>query len=563
MRQSGQVKSSLRRGVFRNVAAAAFAAVAVMGAWVPAQASADTLDQAQTLTIGMQRQIPLLAQTFTAGMSGQLDRVSLAYDTLGFASIRVSIRTVTSTGAPSATTLGSPVAWSGTVVCCRAFHDFTLTPSITVANGTKYAIVVQTITGVFTWYSDSTIDAYARGQLYVGSTWMTGSQWGDDFAFKTWVISSTNQPPTVASDSAAVAIDEGTPATNTGTYSDPDGDAVSLSVNAGTLTQSGTSNGTWAWTQPAADEGPTQNVTVTASDGHGFTATTTFSVTVEAVAPSAQIVSDPPSIPEGSPATFTGNATSPDPADNSAGFTTSWEVTKNGSPYASASGTSFSFTPDDEGTYVVTFQATDDGGMSGTDSVTVIGTNVAPTASIAGVNPSVSLIIAPQESLTFNGTFTDPGTLDSHIAIWDFGDGTSTRGFTVTHAYALAGTYRVTLTVTDDDGGVGTATTIVTVQTTQQALAAIAAAVERLSSLNSGQKNSLIAKLNAAAASAGRGDANAADNQLDAFLNELRADQSTGKVSDSDAAALSSAVHAVKGAIGTYNRFLEWWPLEL
>ena len=557
------MKTSLRRAVFRRLATATFAAVATLGAWVPAQASTDVLDQAQTLTIGMQRQIPWLAQTFTAGANGQLDRVSLAYDTMGFTNIRVSLRPVTSTGAPGGTTLGSQVAWSGTVVCCRGFHDFTLNPAITVSSGTKYALVVQTISGVFTWYSDATIDAYTRGQLYVGATWLTGSQWGDDFAFKTWVVGSANQAPAVAADSAAVTVNEGTAATNTGTYSDPDGDAVTLSASTGTLTRTGTSSGTWAWTQPAADEGPAQNVTVTAGDAQGSTATATFAVTVGALTPVAQIVNDPPSIPEGSAEPFTGSATSADAADNAAGFAYAWLVTKNGNSYATGSGSSFAFTPDDEGTYVVTFRATDDGGMSGTDSVTVIGTNVPPTASITNVSASVPFVIAPSESLTFTGAFTDPGTLDTHSAIWDFGDGSSASGFTATHAYASAGTYRVTLTVTDDDGGVGRATTSVTVQTTQQALAAIAGAVQRLSSLNSGQKKSLIAKLDAAAASSARGDTNAANNQLDAFLNELRADANTGKLSSADAAALSSAVHAVKGALGTYNRFLEWWPLAL
>jgi hypothetical protein len=85
--------------------------------------------------------------------------------------------------------------------------------------------------------------------------------------------------------------------------------------------------------------------------------------------------------------------------------------------------------------------------------------------------------------------------------------------------------------------------------------------VQTLPSLNAGQKNSLTAKLNAAAASASRGDTRACNNQLNAFLNELQAYVNTGKVSAGDAATLRAAVHAVKGSIGTYNRFLEWWPL--
>ncbi len=50
---------------------------------------------------------------------------------------------------------------------------------------------------------------------------------------------------------------------------------------------------------------------------------------------------------------------------------------------------------------------------------------------------------------------TDPdGTIISYA--WDFGDGASARTSSTSHTYSIAGTYTVTLTVTDNDGGVGT-----------------------------------------------------------------------------------------------------------
>ena len=134
-------------------------------------------------------------------------------------------------------------------------------------------------------------------------------------------------------------------------------------------------------------------------------------------------------------------------------------------------------------------------------------------------------------------------------------------GLSAAHSYGAAGAYTVTLKVTDDDGGVGQSTTKIPVQTTQQALSSIAGYVQQISTLNAGQKNSLIAKLNAASASATRGDTNASNNQLNAFLNELQADLNTGRISSSNAATLRAAVHAVQAALGTYNRFLQWWPL--
>src|SRR5256885_11550955 len=219
LRHFCQVKNSFRTSVSRGSFAAAVAAALSLAIAVPAQATTDTLDQSQTLTMSFQRQISFLAQTFTAGMSGQLDRVSLAPDsTTGFASIRVSIQTVTSGGTPTGTTLGSATAFAAAFTCCRQFHDFAFNPTVSITSGTSYAIVVQTVGGVFTWYNSSTLDAYTGGRLYVGSTWLTGSQWGEDFAFKTWVAASTNSAPSVAATTAAVSANEGTAPTVTGTF---------------------------------------------------------------------------------------------------------------------------------------------------------------------------------------------------------------------------------------------------------------------------------------------------------------------------------------------------------
>jgi hypothetical protein len=549
---------------------------------VAAQAATDAVDQSQALTLSAES-VGQSAQTFTAGITGSLDRVSLYSAGAAFGTVQIQ----TVTGAfPAGQVLGT-ASFGGSYV--RGFHDIAFAPTIPITSGSRYAIVVKsTGRSVLTWYTSGGVDAYSGGQGYIGCfgcTWSTDARFGADFAFKTWVIGGArvNQAPLVAADSSTVTVNEGTAPVNSGSFSDPDSDTVAITASAGTVTQTGTSAGSWSWTQPASDEPSSQAVTIKADDGHGLSATVNFTAATTGVAPTVSIsraASGPAatalitgasfSSPEGTAVTLNGSASSPSAEDIAAGFSYSWTVTKDGSAFGTGSAAGFSFTPNDEGTYVATLQARDDGGMTGTTSVTITGANVAPSAKIAAITQSAPLVLTANESMSFSGTFSDPGALDSHTATWSFGDGaTSTTSFgpagsaglSATHSYGAAGTFTVTLTVTDDDGGVGQATSKVTVQTAQQALTSISAYVQGLKSLNGGQKNSLIVKLNAAGDSIGRGNTTAANNQCNAFLNELQADLNTGKVSAGDAATLRGAVHAVQAALGTYNRFLEWWPL--
>ncbi len=545
---------------------------------VPAQAATDTLDQSQTSTSGLES-VGQMAQTFTAGITGQLDRVSLATDT-SLATFTVQVESVSGTFPAGTTVLGTS-NFSGSYLCCHRWHDYLFSPAIQVTKGGQYAIVVKVVgRWHLTWYTSDGVDAYSGGSLYLGClncSWGTDPLYGGDYAFKTWVIGGSapppNQAPIVAPDSPTVNVDEGTAPTMTGTFSDPDGDTVSLTASAGKVAQSGTNAGTWSWTQPATDEPSSQSVTIKADDGRGLTNTASFTAATAGVAPTVNISratvglsaavssSAPASSPEGTAINLNGSASSPSTEDNTAGFTYSWNVTKDGAAYGTGSAAAISFTPNDEGTYIATLQAKDDGGMTGTSSVTFIGANVAPSAKITGVSWTPQLVLTAHQSVSFAGTFTDPGTLDTHTEDWKFGDGATGTGPSAVHAYSAAGTYTVTFTVTDDDNGAGQATTTVTVQTPQQAVTSIAGYIQSLKGLNAGQKNSLLAKLNAASDSVTRGDTTAANNQLNALLNECQADVNAGRITSNDMTTIRNAVHAVQAALGTYNRFLEWWPL--
>jgi hypothetical protein len=91
-------------------------------------------------------------------------------------------------------------------------------------------------------------------------------------------------------------------------------------------------------------------------------------------------------------------------------------------------------------------------GRGGTDTgsvqVTVVSSGVAPVA---------SLVMSPRTGFAPVGVFFDAsGSHDPDGTVakvwWDFGDGDTATGVEVSHTYAEPGTYRGTVTVTDDDG---------------------------------------------------------------------------------------------------------------
>jgi len=115
------------------------------------------------------------------------------------------------------------------------------------------------------------------------------------------------------------------------------------------------------------------------------------------------------------------------------------------------------------GTFSVGLIVTDDTGQIAKFTGTV---TVAPAGTVA---PSARFTSSPSgpgvnQDVFFNASSSTaaPGhTLTTYA--WDFGDGSNGSGVTVTHAYARAGNFTVTLVVTDDVGQIATSSAGVTV----------------------------------------------------------------------------------------------------
>lgn len=87
--------------------------------------------------------------------------------------------------------------------------------------------------------------------------------------------------------------------------------------------------------------------------------------------------------------------------------------------------------------------------------------NIAPSANIRHTGGAV---ITVKEEIYFDGSFSTDPDGDFLMFLWDFGDGSPTETMEqVYHSYDAAGSYTVTLTVTDEDGATDTATVIIDV----------------------------------------------------------------------------------------------------
>ncbi len=196
----------------------------------------------------------------------------------------------------------------------------------------------------------------------------------------------------------------------------------------------------------------TVQTTITAS---GFNISDKLDVVVNNLNPTATIIGAPLSIQnEGKPISMGVKVTDPSPLDT---FTYLWTVQKNGVVFTTSSSPGLTFTPDDQGNYLISVAVTDDdGGSAQASAVAVSVQNVAPSATalindgpkmttqavtISFVNPTdAGTDLAA--GLTYDYDFNNDGT-------WDLLGSTSSSA---QHIYGINGFFTAAARIHDKDG---------------------------------------------------------------------------------------------------------------
>lgn len=292
---------------------------------------------------------------------------------------------------------------------------------------------------------------YTSGGNYTVTLTVTDNDGAQDVFSDTFTVSPPNVSPTSVINQSAVSgkapltisFDGSSSSDSDGTISNYSWDFDDGGVSAGatpshTYTVAGTYSATLLVTD---DEGATglDSVTITVSPAN--------------VSPSASI-----DITSGGGLLLNfdaGNSTDSDGTISSY----AWDFGDS----SSSTGETTSHTYSADGTYTIVLTVTDDNGATDTDSQTVsISTTSLNTFPVASFTSSVSSGTAPL-SVDFDASSStdSDGTIASYA--WDYGDSTSGTGSTSTHIFVTAGTYTVTLSIVDDDGGTDTAQTTIVV----------------------------------------------------------------------------------------------------
>ncbi|MFW9969726.1 MAG: PKD domain-containing protein [Candidatus Odinarchaeota archaeon] len=306
-------------------------------------------------------------------------------------------------------------------------------------------------------------------QNYYGPPWpgFSGYIQRDRWLEVKWTGLAVNTPPTTF---PVIITDETSPTpTISWTYNDVDADPqIQYEVEVWTGS-GGTGLNVWdpavgtgavtsvVYTGSALIRGTTYYARVKAYDGTNWGAWSEASWTYPTNQPPLANANGPYTINEGELLVLDASGSSDPDGDP---LTYSWDL-DNDAVYGDVIGvtptidwtTLVSYGLGDDGIYTIGLETTDIYGAVDTDSSTVTINNVAPLPTILG-----PLEVDEDDPFSFSGTFTDPGTLDTHTIWWEFNEGagfTELNTLTPIYTYENPGDYFVRLKVVDDDGGIG------------------------------------------------------------------------------------------------------------
>ena len=310
----------------------------------------------------------------------------------------------------------------------------------------------------YTWDLDNDGEYDDSTAINPSFSWLNNGEYTVGLKVSDGALSSTDTASIKVTNGAPLVnagpdqtVNEGATVKFSGSFTDPGSqDTHTIAWNFG---DGGTSSGTLTPTHAYPQNG-TYTVTLTVTDSDGASGTDTMVVKVANGAPLVNAGPDQ-TVNEGATVKFSGSFTDPGSQDT---HTIAWNFGDGGT----SSGT---LTPThaypQNGTYTVMLTVTDSDGVSGTDTMVVKVANGAPV-----VNAGPDQVVNQGQPVSFNGSFTDPGVMDTHSISWDFGDGKIENGtLTPVHAYANSGVFTVMLKVTDDDGDTGSDTLVVAVNT--------------------------------------------------------------------------------------------------
>jgi hypothetical protein len=380
--------------------------------------------------------------------------------------------TVNITGAPHFVNAGTTINLTASATDSGPGEQFSYAWTVTI-NGQPYALPQGTST------TSSGISFITTDSGLYEATCVATDTSGRQGIANTGDIIVDALPPTVSiTGMPSSDVNEGTSVSLTAVPADADSAdtytyawSVAQLGNAFTLPD-GTVTNTAAFTFTPNDPG-TFIATVVVTDKAGFTATTSATITSDDVAPAVSIDNAPQApVSVGTALSFTSTVTNFGANDLISSY--AWSVTKNGSAYSplgnpTTNGSSFTFTPDGEGTYVVSLNATNSSSLVGTASTDdIIVRPVAPAVTVSGTTGTIN----EGDPVALTATATDPSTGDTYTYAWtvtlngvtySLPDTVATNVSTLDFNANQVSTYVANVTVTDADNlqTIGSSTLII------------------------------------------------------------------------------------------------------